>query len=540
MYPGLSVSAVALGLINYGFFHKFEPRSANVPFVLLAVQPIALLLLTGGSFSLSRLLCSYVVFFGSLTIAVLAYRLSPVHPLAQYPGPAIGRATKLWGLYVGWRGRRYIYHKALHDNYGQYVRIGPNEISTIDAVAISQILSSDGLDKGRWYEGGRHGSTPPSIVSLVGEAHTTKRRVWNRAMTSSSIRDYEPLIVKRVSQLLKRLDDQQGTVDLVYWFDLFALDLVGDLAFGGGFEMMRDGKDVAGVGERIRAFMMAATLSGQIPWIVGTLHLFPQVGRVIQEFNDFGQGLAVKRMKNGTPQGTKDLWYHLADEACCEKEKPTLEISAADGIVAVIAGSDTTASALSSFVWFMLSYPELYQRLQQELDSVFVEGDNPLEVDKHDELRFLSSCINETLRLHPPVPSNGTRQVHLGQSGRIVAGRFIPEGTSIYTPAYSLHRSPAYFSHPDQFIPDRWLPGSTLEKHDKSAFIPFSLGPANCVGQKFAKREMLMVLSALFKSFDLRFADGFDSEAWPTHTHDYFVTTRGPMHLHLTRRHSYI
>ncbi|KAJ7685627.1 high nitrogen upregulated cytochrome P450 monooxygenase 2 [Mycena polygramma] len=540
MYSGLFVFAAALGLINYGCFHKFEPRSANVPLILLAIQPIALLPLVGGPFSFAHLLWSYVAFLGSLTIAVLAYRLSPLHPLAQYPGPAIGKATKLWGLYVAWRGHRYIYHKALHDKYGPYVRTGPNEISTIDTVAVSQILNSGGLDKGRWYEGGEHGSTPPSIISLVGEAHTTKRRVWNRAMTSSSIRDYEPLIVKRVGQLLERLDDQNGAVDLVYWFDLFALDLVGDLAFGGGFEMLREGKDVFGVGERIRAFMMASTLSGQIPWIIRTLHLFPQVGHVIQEFNDFGQGLAVKRMKNGAPKGTKDLWYHLADEACREKEKPTLEISAADGIVAVIAGSDTTASALSSFVWFVLSNPEHYTRLQQELDNVFVEGDDPLDVDKHDELHFLSACINETLRLHPPVPSSGIRQVHLGQSGRIVAGRFIPEGTSVYTPAYSLHHNPEYFSHPDQFIPDRWLPGSTLEKHDKSAFIPFSLGPANCVGQKFARREMLMLLSVLFKSFDLRFADGFDSEGWPRHIHDYFVTTRGPMHLRLTRRHSYI
>jgi len=311
---------------------------------------------------------------------------------------------------------------------------------------------------------------------------------------------------------------------------------MGDLAFGGGFEMLRDGKDTDGVGERIRGFMKSSCLSGQIPWIIATLHLFPQVGQIIQDFNDFGQGLAIQRMKNGAV-GTKDLWYHLADEGGFEKERPSLAISAADGIVAVVAASDTTASAMSSLVWFLLSNPEYYRRVRLELDTVFVDGDDLFDIQKHAQLQFLSACIDETLRLRPPLPTNGTRQIHLNQPGRNIAGRFVPPGTSIYTPAYSLHRNPEYFfPSPDQFVPDRWLPGSKFERHDTSAFIPFSLGPMNCVGQKFAKREMLMVLSVLFKSFDLRFADGFDREAWPTHIHDFFVTTRGPMSVNLTPR----
>ncbi|KAJ7139169.1 cytochrome P450 [Mycena epipterygia] len=282
--------------------------------------------------------------------------------------------------------------------------------------------------------------------------------------------------------------------------------------------------------------MAALAISGQIPWIISTLHLFPQVGRIIQEFNDFGQGLAIQRMKNGG-SGTQDLWYHLADEAGLEKEKPTLESSAADGIVAVVAASDTTASVLSSLVWFLLSHSECYRRVQLELDSVFDDGDDPLDVSKHPQLKFLSACINETMRLHPPVPTNGTRQVNPNMAGRYTAGRFIPPGTSIYTPSYSLHRNPAYFTSPDQFLPDRWLPGATFPKHEPSSFIPFSLGPANCAGKRFAKRELLMVACLLLKSFQLRFADGFDGNKWPEHIHDFFVTTRGPLRVNLTQRH---
>ncbi|KAJ7481155.1 high nitrogen upregulated cytochrome P450 monooxygenase 2 [Mycena galericulata] len=551
----LLFSAISLGLTNHVAFHQYEPQSANIPAIVLVVEPMALLFFLGGPLSPARLLWTYAVFWGSLCISIVVYRLSPFHPLAKFPGPTMGKITKLWGFWVASRGHQYRYHKKLHDSYGPYVRTGPNELSVIDAPAVNEILNFGGLPKGRWYETGRHGSTPPTIVSLTGDAHTTKRRVWNRALASSSLRDYEPLIVKRASQLVSRLENQNGmSVDIVHWFDLFTselflvlaiwhlpllvrLDLTGDLAFGGGFEGLREGKDVGSVGEMIRGFMAASSLSAQIPWIISTLHLFPQVGRTIQDFNDFGQHLAIQRIQKGAVH-RKDLWYHLADEPGPEKEKPTLESSAADGIVAIVAASDTTAHTLSSLIWFLLSNPEYYQRVQLELDDVCVDGDDPLDVSKHQHLVLLSACINETLRLHPPLPSIGTRQVHLNSGGgRTIAGRFIPEGTSIYTPPYSLHRNPDYFfPFPDQFVPDRWLPGANFERHDTSAFIPFSSGPANCIGQNLAKRELLMVMSLLLKSFHLRFADGFDSEAWPTHIHDFFVATRSPLRVNLTRR----
>ncbi|KAJ7131859.1 cytochrome P450 [Mycena crocata] len=484
---------------------------------------------------------TYFIFLCSLSLSIVAYRLSPFHPLARFPGPALGKITKLRGLFIAASGYQYLFHKKLHDRYGAYVRTGPNEISVIDPAAVSEMLNFGGLDKGKSYEGGRHKSAPPTIVGLAGEAHAAKRRVWNRAFTSAALREYEPLIAKRASQLIGCLGGQNGVVDIVFWFDLFALDLMGDLAFGGGFELLRDGEDMAQVGSRIRGFMKASSLAGQLPWVTPTFHLLPQVGRLVEEFNKFGQNLAINRMKNGS-MGRKDLWYHLADEAGLEKEKPTLENSAADGIVAIVAASDTIASALSSLIWFLLSNPEYYRRVQLELDTVFGDGDDPLDCSKHQQLMLLSACINETLRLHPPVPTVGTRQVKDTETpGRTIGGRFVPAGTSIFSPPYALGRNPEYFfPYPEQFVPDRWLPGSNFEKHEPAAFIPFSLGPANCVGQKFAKREMLMLVSILLKSFHLEFADWFDREAWPSHIHDFFVTTRGPLHVKLTRRRTYL
>jgi cytochrome P450 len=144
---------------------------------------------------------------------------------------------------------------------------------------------------------------------------------------------------------------------------------------------------------------------------MSTLHLLPQAGRIVEEFNEFAKNLAMQRTKKGAV-ATMDLSYHLAslslssatciltlrgniqtDEAGLEKEQPTLETAAGDGVTAIIAASDTTASTMSSLVWLLLSNPKCYERVQQELDNVFVNGDDFFDVGKHQELHFLSACM---------------------------------------------------------------------------------------------------------------------------------------------------
>ncbi|KAK7027189.1 hypothetical protein R3P38DRAFT_3191536 [Favolaschia claudopus] len=168
-------------------------------------------------------------------IAIYQFTAKCLSPLAQFPGPTIGKITQLWTFWKTLQGYKYLDHKSLHDRYGAYVRIGPNGISVIDAPAVRKIL-------GRDYESGRHPSTPPSIVCLSGDAHTAKRRLWDHAMTPASIKDYEPLVAARARELVSclRLRDPQIGIDLVAWVDLFT-----------GFKMMENGRDADGLGKRI-------------------------------------------------------------------------------------------------------------------------------------------------------------------------------------------------------------------------------------------------------------------------------------------------
>lgn len=99
-----------------------------------------------------------------------------------------------------------------------------------------------------------------------------------------------------------------------------------------------------------------------------------------------------------------------------------------------------------------------------------------------------------------------------------------------------LHRDRTNFSpRPDDFIPERWAKGE-FKNNTGTAFIPFSYGPANCVGKNLAKQEMTMILALLIQTFDLRFAEGFDSKSWPETIRAFFASNRSGCEVVATLR----
>jgi hypothetical protein len=107
-----------LSQVNHFFFHKYEPASERIPVIPLALDPPSLVALVGGLLSFVRLLWTYFVFLTTLAVSIDLYRLSPFHPLAEYPGPAIAKVTRSWDLYKALYGYNYLYPKELHDKYG--------------------------------------------------------------------------------------------------------------------------------------------------------------------------------------------------------------------------------------------------------------------------------------------------------------------------------------------------------------------------------------------------------------------------------------
>ncbi|KAK7038129.1 cytochrome P450 [Favolaschia claudopus] len=530
-------STILLGLINHLYLNRFEPKSADGPLLALIIQPIALLLALAVPLSIPNIFTAYSAFLSTLASSVVIYRLSPWHPLAHIPGPRLYKISKFWSAWICASGKQHRVNKALHDKYGPFLRTGPNEVSIIHADGVKAVLGTGGFQKGNYYE---PRSDPKlntrSLLSLRGDAHANRRKIWNRGLSTESVQEYESIVAKRVSQLSDCLHGLSGNkVNLAEWIGYFTFDVMGDMAFGGGFEMMRDGGDRDGLWTLLNNGAKNLAVISHVPWLAPTLSHLPSMAKSITKLRSFGATCAANRIKNGSR--VKDLWYHLTDEAGLEKQKPTFQEVVADGVLSIVAGSDTTSTAISCFMWFILRNPEMYRRVQAEVDYVYGEGDSTLDSSKHSELCFLAACLNEAMRLQPPVLTNGSRRVPSG-GAKIIGACFIADGTEISIPPYSLHRNPENFSSPELFDPDRWLrQHSSDEIFNAAAFVPFSYGAANCVGKPLAWREMLMVTSTLLKRFDFRFAKAFESEQWADSFHDAFVTSLGsPLLVEVTLR----
>lgn len=112
-------------------------------------------------------------------------------------------------------------------------------------------------------------------------------------------------------------------------------------------------------------------------------------------------------------------------------------------------------------------------------------------------------------------------------------------------PLYTLHRDPAHFSpYPDEFHPDRWLsksePSSDTKSEwhtDTAAYMPFSSGPANCVGRGLALVELRMVIAVLMQRFDVKFEEGYDVGSYQEKLADRFITQVPELRVSLSLRH---
>lgn len=124
--------------------------------------------------------------------------------------------------------------------------------------------------------------------------------------------------------------------------------------------------------------------------------------------------------------------------------------------------------------------------------------------------KLVRACLDEAMRMAPPVPTTLPRQVLKG--GITVAGRFFPEGTDIATPSFTLHMNEDYYTQPFVYNPHRFLADKAASPQEyqkaQSAFAPFSLGPRSCIGRSLAYVELTLALARTVWMYDFEYIGG--------------------------------
>ncbi|XP_007489770.1 cytochrome P450 4F11-like [Monodelphis domestica] len=161
-------------------------------------------------------------------------------------------------------------------------------------------------------------------------------------------------------------------------------------------------------------------------------------------------------------------------------------------------GHDTTASGISWVLYNLAQHQEYQDRCRQEIQEL-MKGRETEEIEWNDlsQMPFLTMCIKESLRLHPPVPiifRQCTKDIQLPDS------RVIPKGSVCLISIFGTHHNPTVWPNPEVYDPYRFDTNNP-QKMSPLAFMPFSAGPRNCIGQNFAMSEMKVVLALTLLRF---------------------------------------
>jgi cytochrome P450 len=191
----------------------------------------------------------------------------------------------------------------------------------------------------------------------------------------------------------------------------------------------------------------------------------------------------------------------------------------------VVAGHETTASALN-WTWYLLAlHPQVEARLHAEIDAAPVAASPSLA--QMEALPYAQQVVNEALRLYPPGWLLSRRAI----GADVLAGFEIPAGADVLLSPYLLHRHPRFWPDPDAFKPERFASENEAER-SRFAYIPFAAGPRHCIGETFALYEMLMHLYKVARRYRLTYlpTEPVELEA------QINLRTKNPLYMRLERR----
>ncbi|KAF2027825.1 cytochrome P450 [Setomelanomma holmii] len=492
----------------------------NIKFLLGAIRS----LLTSPLLLIASIFASLFFYI----FAIVIYRLT-FHPLAKYPGPFLAKITDIYLAYYAWKGSRHLAFHRAHVQYGKYVRLGPNLLSVNTASGLKTIYGfRSNVRKASFYEA--FPSTPKavSVHSAIDKMqHARKRRVMSHAFSDQAIKSLEKYILANVRvacDLLGRRSNspisEKGWTDqwnIAHLCEWLVFDIMGDLVFGKAFNMLESPTNrfaTEMVGNAAHRHLICGTHLSIHNWHLDKI-LFRKIAGQRARYMQYSKGQAMERTKLGLDVDRKDFFYYLLNAKDPETGKGfSMDELWGESNLLIIAGSDTTSTAMAGTFFYLAHNPTALQKLCQELREKFSDVEEIVTGPKLSSCSFLRACIDETMRMTPPVAGALPRQVLPG--GLDIGGHHIPAGVDVGVPIYAIHHNPDCFPRPFDYLPERWLSDPSANPlHSRlpdaqAAFNPFSIGPRGCIGKGLAYVELTVTIARVLYLYDLRLAPGTD------------------------------
>jgi enediyne biosynthesis protein E7 len=408
------------------------------------------------------------------------------------PGP---RGQRLLGSLLDVRRDKIRFVSAAARDYGDVVlfRMGPKRLYLLSHPnAIQHVLHDNagnyvkgiGLEQARVALG-------EGILTSEGERWATQHESLRHLFTRGRLDAWADTIARTVDERIERWRPMagMGPVDVAGEAVGLTLDVLGRTLFGADLEGLGD-RFTPALDEVVRWSMrrMVAILplpaSAPTPGNLRCRRAARELERIADEI--------VERWR-AAPAREGFLSALLADPKLCA-DRPLLR---QEILSLLLAGHETTATALSWCCHLLATHPEAQSRLREEVRRVRPDGAAPTAADLP-RLPYTRMVLEETLRLYPSVWMITRRAV----AGDEIDGYEVPAGSDLLISVYTLHRHPGFWEAPEAFRPERFAadPGHARPSH---AYLPFGLGARACLGRGFAFLELTLAVSRIVRSFEL-------------------------------------
>ncbi|KAL5358187.1 cytochrome P450 [Aspergillus floccosus] len=462
----------------------------------------------------------------ALALYTLCWATQSFVRLSHVPGPFPAKFTNIQRVWWVKSGRAHEYHRKMHARYGKLVRFGPNMVSISDPQAMSTVYPHrPGFLKSDFYRTQRPYSPKSGVLPAVFNTqdetfHRQLRKPIASLYSMSSVVSSEPLVDQTLEILFRELDRRFSStgrsLDLAEWLQFFGFDVMGMLSFSKHHGFLEQGRDVRGILGGIWAFMKTVAPAGQIPW----LDPLWNKNRVVALFKET-TGLTVLGLVDQfvTERQKNSLSQHGHRDRLDKRDMLSkfLEIQAKDPQVPawapkawtfsnILAGSDSTATAMTAVMRHLLQCPASLDALVRELYDAERRGRLSRPYPSWHEVRelpYLDACIMEGLRLHPPFSLPFERVVP--ESGVTVCGVYLAPGTVVGMNPYVVNRDTGtYGDDADEWRPERWLGLSEKDRRTlEGSILTFGSGRRTCLGRNLAIFEMKKLLPALMMRYKI-------------------------------------
>uniref|UniRef100_A0A1B6LKL5 Cytochrome P450 n=1 Tax=Graphocephala atropunctata TaxID=36148 RepID=A0A1B6LKL5_9HEMI len=451
---------------------------------------------------------SFVLF---IIIIIFIYVWKPKRPSNYPPGPAplpiIGNALDIP------QGHLYPIVEEWSQKYGPV--IGLNFFSTLFVVVtgIDNVLEALRKEEfqsrpNNFIVRSRSFGKCLGILFSTGEQWSSSRKFTVKQMRAFGKSEKESVMVDEISRLVETIKDEYS-VQANGIFGFTGLNVIWTIIASKRFDL-NDEKSKKFVNNLDLLFRQGSPSGGNIVNIFPIFRFispkFKFFFKTMEEIHDFIRETVKEHREVLDPNNPRDLIDNYLIEMDRNKGNPDSLFTEEDLIVTgtdlFSAGSETTSNSVAFVLLYMTLYPEVQEKMQEEIDRV-LRGRKPVFEDRTN-LHYTMAVLNEVERLNSVVPTNIP---HLCTKDTTFGGYFIPKGALISMNFRCFGYDTKYWKDPEEFNPQRFL--NADGQYTRPSIMPtFGLGQRTCVGEMMARNTIFLFITTFFEKFSISLPPG--------------------------------